>query len=109
MGATDELRRLLDEFEHECFELRVEASETRARANVVRDSYERIRDEFAGRIAATLGSGECEMVYGEDDHGVDSFWCSECGHRQAATFRYRGWDNIIEPRFCQGCGKAVKQ
>ena len=56
MNATDQLRKLLDEFEHECFMLRVEASETRARADVVRDSYERIRDEFAGRIAATLGT-----------------------------------------------------
>ena len=36
--------------------LRVEASETRARDDVVRESYERIRDEFAGRIAAAVGS-----------------------------------------------------
>lgn len=55
MSATDELRRMLDEFEHECFMLRVEASETRARDDVVREAYERIRDGFAERIAATLG------------------------------------------------------
>ena len=54
---TTELQGILDEFEHECFMLRVEASETRARDDVVRRSYERMRDEFAGRIAATLGSG----------------------------------------------------
>lgn len=51
-----ELQGILDEFEHECFMLRVEASETRARDDVARKSYERIRDEFAERIAATLVS-----------------------------------------------------
>ena len=54
---TTELQAILDEFEHECYMLRVEASDTRARNGVVRKSYERIRDEFAGRIVATLGSG----------------------------------------------------
>ena len=54
---TTELQGILDEFEYECYMLRVEASETRARNDVVRKAYERIRDEFAGRIAATLGSG----------------------------------------------------
>lgn len=53
---TTELQSILDEFEHECFMLRVEASETRARDDVVRKSYERIRDGFAGRIATTLGN-----------------------------------------------------
>ena len=55
-NRTTELKAIMDEFEHECFMLRVEASETRARDDVVRKAYERIRDEFAGRIAATLGS-----------------------------------------------------
>ena len=55
MSATDELRRLLDEFEHECFMIRVEASETRARPEVVRKAYERQRDETAQAVAATLG------------------------------------------------------
>lgn len=55
--STVEIAELLDEFEHECYMLRVEASETRARDDVVRESYERIRDEFAGRIAATVGNG----------------------------------------------------
>lgn len=54
--STVEIAELLDEFEHECYMLRVEASETRARDDVVRESYERIRDEFAGRIAATVGN-----------------------------------------------------
>lgn len=53
---TTELKAIMDEFEHECFMLRVEASDTRARDDVVRKAYERIRDEFAGRIAATLGT-----------------------------------------------------
>lgn len=54
--STVEIAELLDEFDSECFMLRVEASETRARDDVVRESYERILDEFAGRIAATVGS-----------------------------------------------------
>ena len=57
-SRTTELQGILDEFEHECFMLRVEASETRAKDDVVRKSYEHIRDEFARRIAATLGSDD---------------------------------------------------
>ena len=67
------LTELLDEFEHECFMLRVEASETRAGDDVVRKSYERIRDEFAGRIAATLGNPEivrCRDCEHYNPHGV---------------------------------------
>ena len=47
MTATDELLRLLDEFEHECFTLRVEATETKAKDKDVREAYERIREESA--------------------------------------------------------------
>ena len=50
-NQTIELQEILDKFEQECFMLRVEASETHAKDDVVRESYERIRDEFAGRIA----------------------------------------------------------
>lgn len=76
---TTELQGILDEFEHECFMLRVEASETRARGDVVRKSYERIRDEFTERIAATLGSErekaleelvqDWQVLYEEPDYG----------------------------------------
>ena len=58
MTATDELLRLLDEFEHECFTLRVEATETKAKDKDVREAYERIREESAQAIAATLGGGK---------------------------------------------------
>ena len=50
-----ELQEILDRFEHECFMLRTEASDTRAKDDVVRMSYKRIRDEFAERIVGTLG------------------------------------------------------
>lgn len=69
---TTELQGILDEFEHECYMLRVEASETRARYDVVRKSYERIRDEFARRIAATLGGGKLtaeQVRKAVDGHG----------------------------------------
>lgn len=50
LDDNTKLNELLDEFERECFMLRVEASETRARDNVVRNSYERIRDRYAERM-----------------------------------------------------------
>lgn len=65
--ATERLRELLDEFEHECFMIRVEASETRAKDDVVRKAYERQRDETAQAIAATLGGGECELEHEVDE------------------------------------------
>lgn len=58
---------------------------------------------------ATLGGGECELVYGENDYGDDGWWCKSCGEWFAASFRHTGRDNIIVPRFCQRCGKAVKR
>ena len=69
--STVEIAELLDEFEHECYMLRVEASETRAKDNVVRESYERIRDEFAGRIAVAgendpYDTVSCEHVISSD-------------------------------------------
>ena len=60
-------------------------------------------------IAATLGGGECELVYGENDHGDDGWWCQSCGGWFAASFRHTGRNNIIEPSYCQQCGKAVKR
>ena len=67
MSEKDELLRLLDGFEHECFMLRVEASETRAKDEDVRKAYERIREEAARAIAATLGSDTkgCENLLWE--------------------------------------------
>ena len=54
--------------------------------------------------------GECELVYGENDHGDDGWWCRSCGGWFAASFRHTGRNNIIEPRYCQQCGKeAVKR
>jgi len=61
---TTELQGILDEFEHECFMLRVEASETRAKDDVVRDAYEHIRKKTARAIAddlnVTLGDADYE-------------------------------------------------
>ena len=58
--------------------------------------------------------GKCSMYYGEDDYGIDSFWCSECGCRQAATFEHTEAGNlierhIIEPRYCPFCGREVSE
>jgi len=60
----------------------------------------------AEEIAATLRRGECELVYGETDRGVDS-WFTQCGGRFAATFED---GRMVHPKFCQLCGsKAVKR
>ena len=56
----------------------------------------------------TLG-GECKLVYGENDHGDDGWWCQSCGEWFAASFRHTGRNNIIKPSYCQHCGKAVKR
>ena len=54
---------------------------------------------------------KCSMDYGEDDYGTDSFWCSECGGCQAANFDHTeaGNTHIVEPRYCQFCGREVEQ
>ena len=67
-----DINKLLDEFEQECFMLRREATETRAKNDVVRTAYERIRDEFAERITATLGTPEIVC-------------CRDCKHCMAYT------------------------
>lgn len=71
--ATERLRELLDEFEHECFMIRVEASETRAKDDVVRKAYERQRDETAQAIVATLGEADegCYLMYDGKKYPVE--------------------------------------
>lgn len=65
--------------------------------------------ELANELNATIGGGECELIYGENDHGDDGWWCQSCGGWFAASFRHTGRNNIIEPSYCQHCGKAVKR
>lgn len=84
-----------------------EADLDMSRRWIVEDETLRKELAYGDSPAATPGPGTCEMVYGEDDHGVDSFWCQSCGHRQAATLRHTGHGNIVMPRFCQGCGREV--
>ena len=57
---------LLDEFEHECFMIRVEASETRAKDDVVREAYVRQREKTAQAIAALIVSGCCKVGHSEE-------------------------------------------
>jgi hypothetical protein len=101
-NQTTELQGILDEFEHECLMLRVEASETRAKDDVVRKSYERIRDGFVGRIAATLGGGECEIVehYAASTRG-------EIGRERVKL----SCGHIVErhSKFCQECGAKIRK
>ena len=53
-----------------------------------------------------LSGGECELAYGENDDGVDS-WFTQCGGRFAATFED---GRMVHPKFCQLCGrKAVER
>ncbi len=56
-------------------------------------------------VAATLGSGECEMEYGGDvtedtKRVLGVYFCSECGSPNY---------NDCMPYFCIYCGKAVKR
>lgn len=96
---NDELKRVLDWFEHECFMLRVEATETKAKDEAVRDGYERIREKAANEILETLGRSECVDVWGYDPYAA--FRCSECGAMHTASDK-----RVI--RFCYNCGRRVK-
>lgn len=128
--STVEIAELLDEFEHECYMLRVEASETRARDDVVREAYERIRDEFAGRIAATVGS----EYHGYEQAAIEAWesikaWntratvgnetcelrndvCSECGaiveHVTHSVYEM-GDSFACHPKFCPSCGAQIRK
>lgn len=112
--STVEIAELLDEFEHECYMLRVEASETRARDDVVRESYERIRDEFAGRIAATVGQGTC-IPHGEWERLSQTqefrrMYC-DCGYELGTdsrdSFPFARTAYAAMPRFCPECGARI--
>lgn len=67
-------------------------------------------DDAIARIAK-LEHDKCSILYGEDDDGIDSFWCSECGCRQVATFERTetGDLHLVEPRYCQNCGREVQE
>lgn len=112
--STVEIDELLDEFESECFMLRVEASETRARDDVVRESYERILNEFAGRIAATVGQGTC-IPHGEWERLSQTqefrrMYC-DCGYELGMdsrdSFPFARTAYAAMPRFCPECGARI--
>lgn len=54
---------------------------------------------IADELNAALGCGECENANDVMKSGEIGFRCSECG----------SWDDDPRPRFCHGCGKAVKR
>lgn len=95
------------------------ANDTRAAMHMAvelceQGNFDSVADAFGWllqeRDDAAPGCGECELVYGENDHGDDGWWCQSCGGWFAASFRHTGRDNIIEPNYCQQCGgKAVKR
>jgi hypothetical protein len=51
----------------------------------------------------TADGKECELMYGEDDDGVDG-WYTHCGGWFAAT---RKDSRLVRPLFCQLCGKKA--
>lgn len=71
---------------------------------------EKLLDGFIQAIAATLGSGTCEVESFDDgvDEGMDGelfsyappTWYLSCGHTAQGTEM---------PNFCPVCGKAVKR
>lgn len=61
---------------------------------------------IADELNSLLSSKTCELIYGENDDGVDS-WFTECGGRFNATFEN---GRMVRPKFCQLCGgEAVKR
>jgi hypothetical protein len=69
---------------------------------VWRADFQAIADE----LNAELGSGTCELAYGEDDEGYDGWYCQSCGGWFDAVRRD---GKLVEPRRCGCCGKAVKR
>lgn len=66
------------------------------------DAWQTIADE----LNSLLSSKTCEVTYGENDDGVDS-WFTGCGGRFTATFEN---GRMVRPKFCQLCGgEAVKR
>jgi hypothetical protein len=61
---------------------------------------------IADELNAALGSGTCRLYYGEDDDGYDGWYCDECGGWFQAVWRD---GHLVEPKYCQECGKAVKR
>lgn len=107
MTATDELRALLDErgvewegtpgvtFWGNCSALDIATNEK-----------EKVHLHLCctpeQAIAATLGRGECNDVWGDDPFAA--FRCSECGARH--NVRSASDKHVI--RFCYNCGRRVK-
>ena len=58
---------------------------------------------IADELNAAMGGGECELIYGETDNGVDS-WFTQCGGRFNATFED---GRMVHPKYCQLCGKKA--
>ena len=108
MTNTDELRKLLDEFEKDlchagCGTKASNYGERRAMINAVKDKY-------AQAIAATIKRYECVMTeeYIEDMCGehyvyLAGWTCSECGGGSTSLYREPA------PKFCQECGAKVRK
>lgn len=69
-----------------------------------RQFRERDWQAIADELNATLGSGTCELAYGEDDEGYDGWYCQSCGRWFDAVWRD---GRLVEPTRCGCCGKAV--
>lgn len=78
-----------------------------ARIHVMRvDEKTALEDAVRIWNTRTLGVGECELVYGENDEGIDG-WYTHCGGWFAAA---RKDGRMAHPKFCQLCGgKAVER
>ena len=66
------------------------------------DGWQAIADE----LNAELGSGTCELAYGEDDEGYDGWYCQSCGGWFDAVRRD---GKLVEPMRCGCCGRKVKR
>ena len=95
MSATDELLRLLDEFERDLCHAGCGAKcGTHEERRALIDG---VKDRYAQAITATLGGGECEIT--PIAPGSDMGRCSACGEIADTASNY-----------CWKCGaKAVKR
>lgn len=108
MTATEELRRMLDEFERDlCHAGCGVKCETYAERKGLLDG---VKDRYAQAIAdelnATMGAGTCKMAFGADMLPE----CGNCGEPLVYYTRRHGMQSKDHrsANFCPNCGAKVR-
>lgn len=104
-NRTDELREKLNKLiiELDRLDITLDSPVSSMTLGEYEQEREKLLDEFIQAIAATLGSGECEVVnHGSPyDGGVPLLQCSSCD----GLFYGNAKGDV--PNYCPNCGRKV--